>query len=109
MKSIEKKPIKKIDAIIILANLMDQFGSLNPETEARANKAIDLYFKLESAPCLVTCGWAYRSDNSVSIAVAIKNFLLKNYAINANKIYTEINSRDTVGDAYFTKINFSRI
>jgi hypothetical protein len=96
---------KKIDALIILANLMDKFGKINSESEERVNKALDIYSGLKVPPTLVTCGWAYRTDNNIPIAVAFKNFIIENFDINPEKICIEINSRDTVGDAYFTKVN----
>jgi uncharacterized SAM-binding protein YcdF (DUF218 family) len=96
----------KPDVVIVLANQMDINGVLNLESKARAEKAVVL-LKEQEIPKIVTCGWAYRSDSNIRIADAFKTYIVDNLGINPQKIITEINSRDTVGDAYFTKINLA--
>ena len=94
------------DAIIVLANHMDANGVLNLESIARAKKAVEI-FNEKNIPYLVTSGWAYRKDSEIKIAVAFKHYLVENLHVNPKKILTELNSRDTVGDAFFTKINLA--
>ena len=94
------------DAIIVLANHMDANGVLNLESIARAKKAVEI-FNEKNIPYLVTSGWAYRKDSEIKIADAFKHYLVKNLHVNPKKILTELNSRDTVGDAFFTKINLA--
>ena len=53
---------------------------------------------------IITCGWDYRKDSDLVIADVFKKNLLKAGIPNKN-IVTEINSRDTVGDAVFSKKN----
>lgn len=96
----------RFDAVIVLANLMDINGNLNFESAARAKKAVEL-FNTENIPHLVTCGWAYRQDSKIIIAEAFKHYISNELGIDSKYIITEHNSRDTVGDAYFTKINIS--
>ncbi|GAB3459654.1 hypothetical protein GCM10027321_17890 [Massilia terrae] len=91
-------------AVIVLANLMDENGVLNKESAARAAKAVEL-FRATGSDFIVTCGWPYRSDSSLPIALAFRDHLLKNYDTPSSAIITETNSRDTVGDAWFTKVN----
>jgi uncharacterized SAM-binding protein YcdF (DUF218 family) len=105
--SITSKAIKT-DAIIVLANQMDKKGLLNFESIARANKAVEILNELET-PNIVTCGWAYRKDSDIKIADAFKSYITNTLGVNPNKVITELNSRDTVGDAYFTKINLALI
>jgi uncharacterized SAM-binding protein YcdF (DUF218 family) len=93
------------DAVIVLANEMDPTGTLNKESSLRANLAAKLMSELR-IPYIVTCGWAYRSDSSILIADALKSYLIS-IGVQSDKIITETNSRDTVGDAVFTKINVS--
>ncbi len=93
------------DALIVLANEMDANGTLNPESRSRANFAAQLA-KERGIPHLVTCGWNYRSDSECKIADAFKTYLVS-CGLNAERIMTETNSRDTVGDAVFTRINFA--
>ena len=97
---------KCYDAIIVLANLMSKAGILNKESIARAKMAFD-YHKKMNILYIVTCGWPYRSDSYIAIGTAFKNYLVENLGANPNKIITEINSRDTVGDAFFTKKNIA--
>lgn len=92
------------DAVIVLANHMDTKGVLNKESSARVKKAVEV-FNATKSKNLVTCGWAYRPDCDIAIADAFKSTLISKFKINPQSIITEINSRDTVGDAFFTKIN----
>ena len=62
----------KIDAIIVLANKMDQNGLLNSESMARAKKAVEI-FNERGISNIVTCGWAYRDDSDIKIADAFKS------------------------------------
>ena len=96
----------KVDAVIILANLMDKNGELNSESCSRACLAAELFIK-NKARYLIACGWAYRSDSDLPISTAIKRCIISNYEINPSSIFEEEHSRDTVGDAYFTKVNFA--
>ena len=96
----------KNDAVIVLANQMDENGLLNSESKARANKAVEILNKREISH-IVTCGWAYRNDSDIKIADAFKSYIVNSLGVNPSKVITELNSRDTVGDAYFTKINLA--
>ncbi len=98
--------IAKPDAVIVLANLMDANGILNADSAARAEKAVEIFQK-RNLSNLVTCGWPYRRDSAISVADAFKLHIISKYGISPNKIITELNSRDTVGDAFFTKINIA--
>lgn len=91
------------DAVIVLANEMDSCGVLNAESILRANLAADLVRELR-IPRVVTCGWDYRIDSTVKIADAFKDFLVS-IGLKPECILTEPNSRDTVGDAVFTRLN----
>tara|TARA_B110000263_G_C15280712_1_gene498210 strand:+ start:434 stop:1003 length:570 start_codon:yes stop_codon:yes gene_type:complete len=91
-------------AIIVLGNLMDKNGNLNIESSLRMDYAIDC-FNSQEYPLLITCGWAYRPDSSITIADAMKTYAIKEGNISPDSIISETKSRDTVGDAIFTKIN----
>ncbi|ADD67418.1 protein of unknown function DUF218 [Denitrovibrio acetiphilus DSM 12809] len=93
----------KYSAIIVLANLMDREGFLNEETSRRMDLAIEEFNK-DKAPWMITCGWDYRDDSSIKIADAMKKYA-KEKNIPVDRIIVELNSRDTVGDAIFTKNN----
>lgn len=93
-----------IDAVIVLANLMDADGTLNEESAKRAAKAAEIFDEY-SARAIVTCGWSYRSDSQITIADAFRSHLMKFHGISEKDILLERCSRDTVGDAFFTKVN----
>jgi uncharacterized SAM-binding protein YcdF (DUF218 family) len=94
------------DAILVLANLMDPDGNLNSETLDRLSKALDL-LKLGEASLVVPCGWAYRDDSDICIADAMATHAELVMGIPKSKIISETASRDTVGDAIFTKRNLA--
>lgn len=97
---------QKYDAIIVLANLMDKLGVLNDETRSRVDLAIDA-LKSGCAPVLVACGWAYREDSEICIADAMRQYAMSTHKVEDAALITEVHSRDTVGDAIFTKINLA--
>lgn len=91
------------DCIIVLANEMDADGNLNYDSISRVNQSVKSYF-LNPSTYLITCGWNYRNDTSLCIGNVMRDYAIK-LGIPSNKILTELNSRDTVGDAFFTKQN----
>ncbi len=103
---IKKIDNSQVDAVIVLANLMDERGILNTDSYARACLAAELFIETQ-ARYLITCGWAYRGDCDLPISTALKSCIISNYEINPCSILEEDHSRDTVGDAYFTKVNFA--
>ena len=98
--------VTKNDAVIVLANQMDENGLLNSESKARACKAVEILNDRRISN-IVSCGWAYRDDSDIKIADAFKSYIINSLGVNPSKVLTELNSRDTVGDAYFTKINLA--
>lgn len=96
----------KYDAIVVLANLMDKYGALNDETRSRVDLAVDA-LKRNYAPLLIACGWAYREDSDICIADAMRQYAISSHNVEDATIITEVLSRDTVGDAVFTKINLA--
>lgn len=95
-----------MSVVIVLANLMDVNGMLNEESSYRAAKAVEI-FHAEKAEYLVTCGWAYREDTEITIADAFSKHINEEYKISTKRILAQRSSRDTVGDAFYTKILFA--
>ena len=88
---------------IILANLMDKSGELNRETKAR----IDLAVQLEGSQqfdVMLVCGWDYRPDCKIAIADSMRQYLLAQHPRLSQKVICQRFSRDTVGDAVFSRI-----
>ena len=102
------------DALIVLSNHMNKNGDLNSESRLRADKAAEIY-KQNNKSKIITCGWAYRADSQIKISEAMKSYLVNFHDIPSNDILLEPKSRDTVGDAVFTrkfiedKFNFSKL
>ena len=92
-------------AIVILSHHMDQDGKLSYESVCRANLAIDTFLAKTNTELILTIGWAYREDTDKPIGLSVKEYLLSK-GIEDKSIKIDINSRDTVGDAIFSKINF---
>lgn len=99
-KELEAKVI--YSAIIVLGNLMSQQGDLNRESKNRMELAIKSFFQF-SSPVLITCGWAYRDDSTIAIADAMFRYAVDTGQIPATSVLTATQSRDTVGDAVFSK------
>ena len=89
--------------IIVLANEMNQQGELNAESQARADLAADKFLS-GGFNQIITCGWDYRQDSEISIADAFEAYLVSVRQISSECIYAEVRSRDTVGDAVFTRL-----
>ena len=95
--------MKPIDCIIVLANEMDKNGVLNTISEERIKLASETFFKHPLAT-MITCGWNYRNDSNIFLGEALKNHAV-NLGVPAEKIMCELNTKDTVGEAFFTKLN----
>lgn len=93
-------------AVLVLANLMDKHGSLNLESKLRAERAVEVY-KISKASTFVTSGWNYRIDSDICIADAMRDYISKSFGISLGSIIAEYSARDTVGDAFFSKINLA--
>ena len=91
-------------AVIVLSNLMDKYGNLNNESLSRAVLAARI-FKKRKAKILITSGWDYRKDSSIFIADAFKKFFVDRENLLDRDIYCERYSRDTVGDAVFSRLH----
>jgi len=90
------------DAIIVLSHEMDIEGNLDLESSLRAEKAADIY-ALNNKAKIITCGWDYIKNCDIKICDAMANYLCKYRNIPNEFIIKEYKSRDTVGDAVFTR------
>jgi uncharacterized SAM-binding protein YcdF (DUF218 family) len=84
---------------------MNMHGQLGSESKSRAKLAHNIFTSMNSKNFILTIGWDYRHDSNIPIAISMKDFLISK-GIDNTKIHVDINSRDTVGDAIFSKINF---
>ena len=93
----------EFDSIIVLANEMDRNGILNRESFNRL-KYTTKQFLNKRSNFIIVCGWDYRKDSDLVIAEVFRDYFIKD-GIPIKNIKTEVSSRDTVGDAIFSKIN----
>ncbi len=94
------------DLVVVLGNLMSSKGEINKETALRADAAFHIYINSQ-AQNIITCGWAYRKDTRISIADATRQYLVSKFDVYGELIYAQDKSRDTVGDAYFTRVLYA--
>lgn len=99
-------PQEHFDAVVVLANLMDAQGNLNEESRERVRTAVQA-LKARATSMLVTCGWAYRGDSDLCIADAMADYAVEEFGVDKDRVLRDYDSRDTVGDAVFTKRNFA--
>lgn len=88
---------------IVLANLMSERGELNAETIARVDLAAQNE-KNEVSTLILLCGWPYRLDSDIAIADAMREYLLAKHPAFSQRTRCQRLSRDTVGDAVFSRI-----
>ena len=93
----------KYDAIIVLAHHLDGEGQLDAESRTRIEAAITAY-QAQQAPCIVTTGWDLNGAFNRPIAEAMREFAIA-HGVPSDAIHCDVHSRDTVGDAVFTKRN----
>jgi hypothetical protein len=82
---------------------MSDRGELNNETAARVDLAVQLE-QSQQSDIVVLCGWDYRPDCSIAIADAMHKYIVNYYPTFASKLICQRLSRDTVGDAVFSRI-----
>lgn len=92
-------------AVIVLSHLMNMHGQLGNESKSRAKLAYKIFTSIDRKSLILTLGWDYRDDLNIPIAISMRDYLITQ-GIDRKKIHIDINSRDTVGDAIFSKINF---
>lgn len=91
--------------VIVLANEMDQDGTLNSETRGRLERGCQVA-REQGADEVVFMGWAYREDSALPIseamqAEALRRDLCPGIPTRCNRL-----SRDTVGDAIFSAADY---
>ena len=94
--------------ITVLSHLMSKEGILSDDSIKRAKLAIK-FFEKGSYEFLITNGWAYRKDSDKNIANVIANYIYFNSKIEKKLIVSEVNSRDTVGDAFYLLVKLLKI
>ena len=92
-----------MNVVVVLAHLMDQHGNLDMESKGRADVANNI-FRDFNCNKIVVCGCDYREDSDISIASRLRQYLIAKYRIDPSFIIEDARSRDTVGDAIFSRM-----
>lgn len=91
-----------MEIIYVLSRFMNSNKILCKETKLRANFAIKLALK-KNIKTIITSGWAYRQDTSMPIGKVVGKYISDKIHNSNIKVFSDINSRDTVGDALLIK------
>ena len=92
----------KYDAIIILGEPLTYDGDLGVELTARAEKAIEIFKKKQAKKIIASGGKTSPNKKGITEAEGMKQYLIGR-KIPARSIVKEENSKDTIGNALFTK------
>ena len=95
------------ECYVVLGHLMNKDGSLKEESKIRVTKLINL-LKHKENQIIFFCGWDYRSDSTIKIGNALKNFFIQ-HSNQRHDLYVSDLSRDTVGDAILLKHMFQEV
>ncbi|MFT6747853.1 MAG: hypothetical protein ACJAZ2_002210 [Glaciecola sp.] len=82
---------------------MDALGKLNEESKCRVSFACDHHFSNPDA-VLLCSGSGFCNDSDICISNQMKKFAV-GLGVDSSCIVTDTKSKDTVGDAFFTKVN----
>ena len=89
--------------LIVLGNLMNELGEVNQITVKRLETAM-LLEERNAHTMIIVCGWAYRQESTISLAQAMKMYISAHHPAVEMKVVCQDQSRDTVGDAVFSRI-----
>lgn len=95
------------DAIVVLGGGVNPDGTLSPMVQARVSRAVELY-RRRIAPRIILsgrCGLTDPDPPPVTEAAAMAD-LAHQQGVPRAKLLLEEQSKDTVGNAYFTRIDY---
>jgi len=90
-------------ALLVLGHYMAANGQVDQETASRLESAVRLHKEIDFQLILLS-GWAYRQDSKMSLAEGMYSYMKTNYSSVAGLCYRQELSRDTVGDAFFSRL-----
>lgn len=96
-------------AIIILAGGINNDGSLPDLPKKRVEKGVELYKNKVASKIIMTGKYGFWLDHTKDIPPKSEAEAMKEYAeslgIPTGDVIAEVTSKDTVGNAYFTKVD----
>ena len=90
-------------ALLVLGHYMAADGKVDQETASRLESAVRLHEEIDFQLILLS-GWAYRQDSDISLADGMYSYMKTNHPSVAGLCYRQGLSRDTVGDAFFSRL-----
>lgn len=93
---------KKKSAVFVLPHLMTKNGILSNDSISRVKLSVKIFIE-NNLDYIITSGWDYRKDSKKKIGNVVAEYLNENYRIKKENILIDLNSRDTVGDAFFIR------
>ncbi|MEM9429584.1 MAG: ElyC/SanA/YdcF family protein, partial [Pseudomonadota bacterium] len=97
-----------VHVVLALANLMEADGTLNAETAARVDLAVEM-FERQSADRLMVIGWAYRPDSEIAIGDAMATYARARHGVDDAALLVNRYARDTSGDAILSRIQLGAL
>ncbi len=96
-----------IDTIIILGDLLRPDGSMSDSLISRLDRGIKIFEKMNKPPVIMSGyrGFMAPYEPPITEAKAMKEYAIK-HGIPADKILLEEESKDTIGNAFFTKVKY---
>jgi uncharacterized SAM-binding protein YcdF (DUF218 family) len=91
--------------LILLSNDFDENLRLNKISKTRANFMYTLY---ADGDIIFTLGWEGKFSNK-NISDELKEYLINKFEIPCNSIVSIKESKDTVGDAFFSRLQLQKI
>lgn len=99
-----------IDAIIILGSGINQDGSLPDNLKLRVSKGVQLYTQGLAKNIVMSGNYSFWLDDSREIPFRSEASAMREYAlmlgVPETDIFIEEKSKDTIGNAFFTKIDY---
>lgn len=99
-----------IDAIIILGSGINQDGSLPGNLKLRVSKGVQLYTQGLAKNIVMSGNYSFWLDDSREIPFRSEASAMREYAlmlgVPETDIFIEEKSKDTLGNAFFTKIDY---
>lgn len=99
------KKIQKADAIIVLGRGINSDGTIPKITQYRAEKAAELFNKKLAKKIIISAGyWGFQRPIPPNTEAKPMERILIKKGVPKSAILFEENSRETLGNAYFTRL-----
>ena|SRR3989344_881217 len=91
------------DTCIVLSHELTTLGKLNEQSLGRIGRGIQLLLEGRAKTLTLTGGYSFLADNGTTVSEQMRNYAIAQ-GVDSGSICLEELSRDTVGNAFFTKV-----